>query len=1039
MHYLVLYFETMRLLPFLLLFVFSAPAQPLRYFTHFTEKDGLSDIQVQCLLRDQQGYLWVGTANGLNRYDGYSFRHFFPDSRQAHRTISNENIHDITQDSEGFIWFATANGLNRYDPRTETFRVWKNTGRSDGSLPNSLVLNILIDKNNHIWLACDNRDPCCFDPKTERFTIYPWKEFLGQKQPDAAGEDYKTIYFFEPRGNTGLWFMTNFGLFSFDFDSQKFDMHPAPKQLSQKKAGKYCSDAIYLGSSDSDLLHFDACTRQWSQVRLPISKQLTGGRRQVTDVFPFGKNWLVCYREGLCLLDTATLQMQPVRTGAENRSTAPTGLLLDHFHEKNGMLWLGGEQGLWLYNPAAQYFDYTPLKPASDQGIYNSFCRFLDSGVDGRRYITNFYEGKIYVLENGRLVKTLSSTGNCGILYEDREGRLWTSFGKKIFQIDRNALTIHPFKAPAYLFDSKTDSYFFSMAEDARGNFWFGNTSEGLLVWRPKTGDWWKPCETDGFISQGIRDVFADLDRRTVWIATEDYGLFRFDEKTGKFTLYRQEEADPEHSLGGYIVNAICKDGLGYIWAATDPGGVSRFDYDAPAGRQFITLNSEDGLPSNQVTSLLSDASGNVWAGTTKGLAWIDMRRLRVRAFNKSDGMITDFIDLPMALAANGEVLSGTMFGYQHFHPDSILQRKQQPGLQLTAFRVFDKNYDKKLNINFLQNINLSWKENFFSLEFASTDFSQPQKNEYAYRLKNYDANWIFLKNRHSASYTGVPPGNYLLEIKSGREGNWQEPGIQLGIHIAPPFWATWWFRGFVLILVTGIVWTLYRWRIGQVRREAMLKTEFNQRIARTEMAALRAQMNPHFVFNCLSSINRFILVNQPEEASAYLTKFSRLIRLILDNSRTETVPLNKELEALQLYVEMEQMRFNERFGYRLTVADDVQTEHLEIPPLLIQPYVENAIWHGLMHKKTPGILQVRVFYERKKLCIEVEDNGVGRHRAKELKSRSVTVNKSLGMKLTAERIEVINQLYGTSAKVETVDLVNGNGEATGTTVRICF
>jgi ligand-binding sensor domain-containing protein len=1026
----------MRLLSFLLLFHLTAQAQPLRYFTHFTENDGLSDNHVKCLLRDQQGYLWVGTTNGLNRYDGYTFRHYLPDTRQAQRTVSNEVINDIKQDGNGFIWLATSNGLNRYDPRTETFKVWKNTGRNDGSLPNSLVFNILIDKNNHIWLACDGRDLTRFDPKTGKFTTYPWKAFLEEKRPDAANADYKTIYFFEPRGDGGLWFMTNFGLFSFDFASQKMDYHPAPKQFPKMQKSD-CPDARYFGTWDNDLLHYDACNRRWSQVRLPIAERLTGGRRQVTDVFPFtngagSKNYFVFSREGLCVLDTTTFTLRSLANGSEN---PPTGLLNDHFIEKNGLLWLGGEQGLWQYDPAAQHVGYTPLKPEGTEGIYNAFSRFVDSKVDGRRYAADFYEGKLLVYENELLLRTITQPGNCGILHEDRAGQLWISFGKNLFQLDRKSLTLKPFEVPPHLLDPAARSYFFSMAEDAGGNCWFGNTSEGVLVWKPKENEWWKPGEREEFIANGVRDVFADVERRTVWIATEDYGLFRFDEKTAKFTLYQQEEGDPEHSLGAYIVNAICKDGQGRIWAATDPGGISRFDYDAPAGQQFVTLNSEDGLPSNQVTALLTDASGNVWAGTTKGLAWVDARSLRVRSFDKSDGMVTDFIDLPLALAANGEVLSGTVYGYQHFHPDSLLRSKQSPGLLLTAFHVFDKDYSDSLNINYLQKITLSWRQNFFSFEFASTEFSQPEKNEFAYRLVNYDADWIFVKNRHSASYTGVPPGDYVLEIKSGREGRWQEPGVMLGIHIEPPFWATWWFRSLVFGLVAAAIWGLYRWRIAQVKREEALKTEFNQRIARTEMAALRAQMNPHFVFNCLSSINRFILVNQPEEASAYLTKFSRLIRLILDNSRTETVPLNKELDALQLYVEMEQMRFNDRFEYHLTVAGDVQTEHLEIPPLLIQPYVENAIWHGLMHTKAPGLLQVRVFYEGKKLCIEVEDDGIGRQRAIELKSRSATVNKSLGMKVTAERLEVINQLYGTNAEVRTVDLVGENGEAVGTRV----
>ncbi len=1029
----------MRLLIAMFFLSIVAQAQPLRYFTHFTEKDGLSDNNVLCILRDKKGYLWVGTSKGLNRYDGYTFRQYLPDTRQAQRTISNETIHDIKQDNEGFIWIATANGLNRYDPRTETFKVWKNMGRNDGSLPNSLIWNIYIDPNNQLWLSCDNRDLCRFDPITGKFTSYPWKSFLEKIRPEATDADYKTIYFCQQRGENGFWFLTNFGLFSFDFVSETFDYHSFPKQFKSEKTS-ICTDALFLGSWDSDLLHYEACTRQWTQFKLPISPEITGGRRQILEVFPMGKNYWLLGREGLFLLDTTTFQMQRIQPNTDNRHTAPTGLLNKHFLEKNGMLWLGGEQGLWLYDPAAQHFDYTPLKADNPKGIYNSYCHFVDSEVDGRRYVADFYSGQLLVFENGRLLKTITKPGNCGLLYEDRAEQLWVAFGKQLYQLDRKALQLKPFPIPAHLLDPAVKSYFFSMAQDAAGNYWFGNTSEGVLVWRPEKDEWWKPSEKEEFIASGVRDVFADVERHTVWVATEDYGLFRFDEKTDKFTLYRQEENNPENSLGAYIVNAICKDGQGRIWAATDPGGISRFDYEAPPGKEFITLNSEDGLPSNQANTLLTDANGNIWVGTSKGIAWVDSRLLRVRSFGKSDGMVTDFIDMPLSLAASGHVLSSTVYGFQSFHPDSLLKVKQVPGILLTAFKIFDQDYSDSLNINYLQNVSLGWNQNFFSFEFASTDFSQPKKNEYAYRLVGYDTDWIYLKNRrHSASYTGVPPGDYVLEIKSGREGNWQEPGVRLVIHILPPFWATWWFRALVLLLVAGAIWGLYHWRIAQIRREEALKTEFNQRIARTEMAALRAQMNPHFVFNCLSSINRFILVNQPDEASAYLTKFSRLIRLILDNSRTETVPLNKELEALQLYVEMERMRFNDRFEFHFTVADEVQTEHLEIPPLLIQPYVENAIWHGLMHKKTPGLLQVRVFYEGKKLCIEVEDNGIGRQRAMELKSRSATVNKSLGMKVTAERLEVINQLYGTNAEVTTVDLMDENEEATGTKVKICF
>jgi hypothetical protein len=150
-------------------------------------------------------------------------------------------------------------------------------------------------------------------------------------------------------------------------------------------------------------------------------------------------------------------------------------------------------------------------------------------------------------------------------------------------------------------------------------------------------------------------------------------------------------------------VNAVCKDGQGYIWAATDPGGISRFDYSAQPGKEFSTLNNENGLPSNLVYSVLTDDSGNVWAGTAKGLAWVNTRTLQVRSFGKKDGMVTDFLDLPLSLAANGEVLSGTVYGVQFFHPDSVLKESVVPEILLTAFKIFDKNYADSLNINFLK------------------------------------------------------------------------------------------------------------------------------------------------------------------------------------------------------------------------------------------------------------------------------------------------------------------------------------------------
>ena len=212
--------------------------------------------------------------------------------------------------------------------------------------------------------------------------------------------------------------------------------------------------------------------------------------------------------------------------------------------------------------------------------------------------------------------------------------------------------------------------------------------------------------------------------------------------------------------------------------------------------------------------------------------------------------------------------------------------------------------------------------------------------------------------------------------------------------------------------------------------------TNTKQRMAEAEMQALRAQMNPHFIFKCLNSINRYILKSDQSTASLYLTPFAKLIRLILDNSNNKTVTLSNELEALKLYIEMESIRFDKKYHYVFDIDETIQQDSVYVPPLIIQPYVENAIWHGLLHKETAGILKITIQKKRNEMleCI-VEDNGVGREKAKQLRSKTASTRKSLGMKLTKDRLTLLNDTNDAEANVQVEDLINEYGEAAGTKV----
>ncbi len=378
-----------------------------------------------------------------------------------------------------------------------------------------------------------------------------------------------------------------------------------------------------------------------------------------------------------------------------------------------------------------------------------------------------------------------------------------------------------------------------------------------------------------------------------------------------------------------------------------------------------------------------------------------------------------------------------------------------KPEVVFSFLKVFDHELHLLQSLNYTKTIDLNYDQNFFAVGFSALSYFQSERNQYAYQLVGFNKDWVLCGNKPLAVFSNVSPGSYQFQVKgSNNDGVWSDIKT-MSIHIIPPFWQTWWFRAFAFTLLISVVIALYRFQVERRTLKARLESEeakrrqieaelnekeaaFQLKISQTEMSALRSQMNPHFIFNCLNSIQYFTAQNDAEKASNYLTKFSRLIRLVLENSKSERVTLTNELETLRLYIEMEAMRFQQKVSYAIEVATEIDTDSIQIPPLLLQPFVENAIWHGLMHKEEGGTVQVSVQQTQDNLLhVEIIDDGVGRQQAAEYKSKSATQNKSFGMKLTAERIELINQLYHTKTQVNVVDLIDENGKAKGTRVTI--
>jgi hypothetical protein len=364
----------------------------------------------------------------------------------------------------------------------------------------------------------------------------------------------------------------------------------------------------------------------------------------------------------------------------------------------------------------------------------------------------------------------------------------------------------------------------------------------------------------------------------------------------------------------------------------------------------------------------------------------------------------------------------------------------------LNALFINRKPFSLYTQVNEHAGLSLKYNQDTIRIEAGIIDYYSGKKDSIRYKLEQNGKprDWQYPPD-YIIRYEGLPPGSYRLVIQASNMNNeFNSPEKILMINISPAFWNTWWFRVIAVCCLIGIVYGIMRWRLQQKFRQQLARAEKEKQIAELqqqktemEMQALRAQMNPHFIFNSLNSINRFILQNNKAEASEYLTKFSKLVRMILQNSQAPLVSLESELESLNLYLDLEAVRFDHKFDYKISYPKDLDIEVLKVPPLIIQPYTENAIWHGLMHKEEKGQLDIELSEEDDYLFLKITDNGIGRKKATELASKSATKHKSMGLRITKDRIAMLEKTNGAESPVKIIDLENEDGSAAGTRVII--
>ena len=437
------------------------------------------------------------------------------------------------------------------------------------------------------------------------------------------------------------------------------------------------------------------------------------------------------------------------------------------------------------------------------------------------------------------------------------------------------------------------------------------------------------------------------------------------------------------------------------------------------------------------------DEKGIMCVLYSAGILLYDYKNIARYQVSLNDGLIT-FLNSSVACVNNILFVGAELNALQFIPLNSVIRKKPNKNGYLSAIQLFGNPLFTDTLPEYLHSLTLQHNKNFITLTFSSTEYEQPERLEYRYKLTGISEDWVLTNSSNrTITYNNLPPGSYtfFLSVKQP-DGRWLNSKTALHITIIPAWWQTNWFKIACLIAGGALAFVLIRWRISTVRKQEkekakrlQEKSKIEKELLELEAKALRAQMNPHFIFNCLNSIKSLIQQHEEEKSVTYLTTFSKLIRTLFNNADTKEISLHDEIETCKLYLQLEAMRFDAKFSYSVNTDENIDLKSIRVPALIVQPFIENAIWHGIVPRHSGGNVSLNVFKTNGTVEIIIEDDGIGREMSRLNKSASGMAHQSKGVTLTQSRLELDNLLQQRQAEIEIVDKADDNGKAAGTKV----
>lgn len=965
--------------------------------------------------QDPKGFIWLGGELGLARYDGHEIRIYQHNPQDANSLTSNV-IWDIAFDHEGVMWLATDSGLGRYNSASDDFTSYHSNGYRTNSFMSDSVRALEVDKHNNLLIGTENGFSI-LDPSRERYLSFTSQDDDPNQLPD------ETIRALFVDDNGDIWLGTiRAGLLRLrlePFEVVSFVNDPDdPHSLANNRITSIIRDhtgALWVSTFGGGVSRMNEDGHSFTNYSQNPEDETSIGSNTVWALFEDSENnlWVATDHGGLGLYNRNQDNFSHLRHNPSNSTSLGSDQIRSIFEDSDSDLWIGTFPiGMNFFDRSSILFQNYVNSPQDETSLSHSTILTIEKSKQGHLWIGT--EGGINVFdpESKHIQRIVAEPGVAGALQsnavlslaEQDNGDLWVgTWSGGLHLMDHRSGTFTHFTPGDASGNSIHGTYIWSLLIDSKQQLWIGTETRGLNRYNPNTQklENFEPSvpPTPNTVSNAMIWSLIEDHAGFIWVGTA-HGMSRFDPATEEFTHYFNQP-DNEQSLCSNRIYVLYEDRQHNLWIGSQGGGISILD---PARKNFTHISTQDGLPSDNVASIIEDKSGRIWVATHKGVALVSREGGVLKTFNKVHGLVGNNFNRDASyLHDNGELYLGSTDGLSVFNPENALADVAAPEVTLTNFRVFNENLTSKTPGSSLKKaiyntdvITLQYAQRFFSIGFSTLNYRSASHNQYAYRLVGFDKDWNYVGNRNTANYTNIGPGTYTLQVQAASEnGEWNGKLRELRIRVLPPIWRTYWAYASYLFIALYMFWAFYRYKAKRMElekeREVIHKLVAIDKMKDAFLAntshELRTPLNGiiGLAESLRDSSSESLNVEQIHHLDMIVAsgkRLSHLINDILDMSKLAEQNIALKKVELDLYFQTDLVisllaPLTKSKSIELINAVPKVLGHVIADQNRLQQILLNLIGNGIKYSDA-GYVKISAEQNYRETIVHVEDTGIG-------------------------------------------------------------